>query len=233
MSAANRTNWQQTARTYGIFTDPFGREWGAIVDNSGVDRGQPVAPLIPRGWTPPKDEHGAPILPPDPFIRVSDVHARKIEFLFNDWRRSREAAIRDWNIRLRTTAREMYKGGALQAIQRKDAELWQLMGPEPPSVAQIDAYEQGHPWVLGKDPRKPDSLREIFPDPIDVESPQFLTWEEEQAQKAGGTGAGMVWPRKLPPQDGGGYITADGEEFTGSGAKTRAEAHQASLTGVS
>lgn len=166
------TRSQRDVRTVRIFTDEHGRQWRATVNNLGIHAGYPVSPLTPL--------FEAPIYPPSQYIKIDDIASGQIHIDTQAWLEDRLAAHAAYELLKQQQAVQLYGDGAAAAIERGDKALFFRIGQPPFPIEQVEAYEQGHPWVLGFDLEKPESLEPFFPEPQAVQRRRFTTAAEER-----------------------------------------------------
>jgi len=166
---------QRDVRTTRIFTDEFGRLWQATVNNLGVHAGYPVSPIMPL--------FDAPIYPPPHFLKITDIALGRLRTDVEGWLEQQQAAHDKYEQMKHQTAVLLYGDGAAAAIERGDRALLFRIGVPPYPVERVQAYAEGHPWVLGLDPKKPKSLAPYFPDAPKKPARKFLTAQEEEDQE--------------------------------------------------
>jgi hypothetical protein len=143
---------QSRKRSYKIYTDQHGRQWGAIIENR---TGDPCGPL--------EAQFHAPVLPLDKFVTINS-RFNKLTIRYADIILDIQDANNDWEASLREHARKMYGMGAAAVIQSPTPELLDLVGPRPKAHREIwEAAMQDNKWILGFDARKPAWAEEFFP----------------------------------------------------------------------
>jgi len=165
---------QRDVRTARIFTDEFGRQWRCTVNNLGVHAGYPVSPLTPL--------FEAPVYPPPQFLVIDDIALGRIHTNTQAWLEAQQLAHDNYELLKQSTAVQLFADGAADAIKRGDKALLFRIGYPPTPIEQVEAYAEGHPWVLGFTTKKPKSLAPFFPDPPSKPTRKFLTAEEEEKE---------------------------------------------------
>lgn len=210
---------QSRKRSYAIYTDQHGRQWGAIIENK---TGDPCGPLEPH--------FKAPAVPPSEFIHV-DSRQRKLTIRYADIILNVDQAYIDWDDSLREHARKMYGMQASKAIADPPPELLDLVGPKPNTHREIwEAALTGNKWILGFASTKPSWAEEFFP-----ERPQVQVREQLQITREYPDADDEVseYPRWSGPKTGwqlsdGSYIERQFNEDKDT-YKARAEKAQADL----
>lgn len=165
---------QRDVRTVRVFTDEWGRKWRVTVNNLGVHAGYPVSPFTPL--------FTAPIYPPDKFLRITDLAAGEIRTDTEAWLEDRIEAHTTYDLLKHQWATALFGDGAAAAIERGDKALMFRIGHPPLPIEQVQAYEEGHPWVLGLDDEKPESLAPYFPETEAPRKKHFATAAEERGE---------------------------------------------------
>lgn len=154
---------QSRKRSYAIYTDQHGRQWGAIIENK---TGDPCGPLEPQ--------FHAPVRVLDKFITVNS-RQRKLQIRYADIILDIQQANMAWEESLREYARKLYGMDAARMIQNPTPELLDMVGPRPIGQKEIwEAAMQGNKWILGFSSAKPAWAEEFFPDKPAVQQAQEL-----------------------------------------------------------
>ena len=175
MASANSSSpvrSQRDVRTARVFVDEHGRQWRATVNNLGAHAGYPVSPLVPQ--------FEAPIYPPPRFLVIEDIALGRVRTNVAGWLEAQQAAHDSYELLKQQAAVLLYGDGAAAAIERGDRALYFRIGGPPDPVEQVEAYAEGHPYVLGFDKRRPKSLARFFPEPAKRVARKFLTAQEEE-----------------------------------------------------
>lgn len=209
---------QSRKRSYAIYTDQHGRNWGAIIENR---TGDPCGPLEPQ--------FAAPVQAMDRFITINS-RQRKLTIRYADIILDIQQANRDWEESLREYARKMYGMDAAKQIASPSPELLDMVGPRPRGQREIwEAAMQGNKWILGFSSAKPAWAEEFFPDKPAVQEAQKLvltgrTYADAEDEKS------LKWsgPKTGWQLSDGSYVTRlEGEDK--DAYKARAEQAEAGL----
>lgn len=162
---------QASVRSYAIFRDQHGRKWGADIEQK---TGAPCGPLSAR--------FSAPIMPPQKYLKVTDVAARELTIDYEAWLGDLETAHMEYDQRRTMIAVTMYNERAHDAIEKKDPALMQRVGPPPQFLEPIMAAVEGNGWILGFDGfEMPEEAKPFFPTP---EQPKRAGWGGAIARQA-------------------------------------------------
>lgn len=173
---------QATVRTYAVFTDQFGREWGADVERKTM---QPCGPLAPK--------FQAPMYPPRQYIHITDTMRMRCFVDLASWLRHLEERHRDYSDVVVREAQRLFTDKYHTAFERlpdgrvkptNDALLHRVGGPPEPFEI-VQAMQAKNLWMLGlKDaqgnsPKRPNHplVDEWFPEPVEVRVKDPFTGE--------------------------------------------------------
>lgn len=148
---------QASQRSYRVFRDQHGRKWGADIE---VKTQAPCGPLSPR--------FSAPLIPPQKYLKITDVAAAEITIDYDQWLADEDTARAEWQERLRQQAYRLYHDKAAEAIENPPAELLALVGrpPEPRErilAARDGKGKPGYDWLLGFSDERPKWADVLFP----------------------------------------------------------------------
>lgn len=172
---------QASQRSYRIFRDQHGRKWGADIETKTQ---APCGPLSPR--------FSAPLIPPQKYLKVTDVAAAEITIDYDQWLADEDAARAEWQERLRQQAYHLYRDKAMDAIQDPPADLLARIGrsPEPRErilAARDGKGKPGHDWILGFSDERPKWADTLFPPEREIDELSFMDdagFMEDDAPKA-------------------------------------------------
>lgn len=164
---------QSTVRMYAIFTDQFGREWGADVERKTM---HPCGPLQPK--------FHAPMLPPREFIRVTDTLRRRVFVDLDAWLRHLQMRHTDYADMAMREAQRLFTDQYHTVLERlndgriltKNPALLQRIGGPPEPFEIVQAMKAKNRWILGlknpdgSTPRRPKHplVDEWFPEKVEV-----------------------------------------------------------------
>lgn len=155
---------QATVRMYRIFTDQWGREWGA---NCEKKTQHPCGPYAAR--------FRAPLMPSAKYIVIVDTIRAKVVIDTRRWIQDLIDLHNAYWEEVEVHAREIagVRAPTLYSIENGTVEpqVARLVGKRPMPIEVIQAMRAGNPWILGL--RKPDGTeyakpaaapRDFFPD---------------------------------------------------------------------
>jgi len=165
-SGANQEGYSQaTERTFRIFRDQHGREYGADVEKS---TNHPCGPVSPR--------FRAPMYPPEYYMVIVDTIRSLLHIDYERWLSDLARAHEDYATEMFTAAVDMYADKAADAVDKKPRALLMRVGPPPMAMEPIQAMAAENPWMLGRRGAvKPKLAALYFPE---VPVPQYTTVEE-------------------------------------------------------
>ncbi len=166
---AKQEQWSQASlRSYRIFRDQHGREWGADIEDK---TGHPCGPLALRIGP---NQVIPPMKFPQKYFVDFDGVSGTFAIDYDSWLKGSKDAHTDYQLNMLREANRMYHDRAQQMIQAKDPALLVLVGREPPDPRQVMSARAGNKWVLGicavagVAPEKPKWADEVFPPPVEV-----------------------------------------------------------------
>ncbi len=165
----NRAGYSQAdERSYRIFSDQHGREWGADIENSTQ---APCGPMSQR--------FKSPLRIPSKYIVFINVQAGKIHIDYDRWIQDLTLAHEDYLEHKRAHKNRMNPAQP-HLIADDDPNLLYAVGEPPEAIQQVQAAKQGNRWVLGlTHPKTGDAMPKpgwavkYFPEKVEITIEQF------------------------------------------------------------
>lgn len=193
---------QASTRAYRVFTDQWGREFGADVEKNTM---HPCGPYQAR--------FTAPIMPSQKYFVITDSMLGRIVIDVHRWRKDLLQAKLDWDMQCQEWAHKIGGTNYLRLIKDPDTgkiatELLQIVGVEPTNVEIVHAMMAGNRWVLGlrnpdgSYPAKPGAAKTFFPDAVvvpDVPSDPWGADDPWKEQEDGPANEVLDYPHEYSP----------------------------------
>lgn len=182
MPPRDNDQWSQAdERSYRVFRDQHGRRWGADTEDS---TGGPCGPLALLAKDPLVC--APPIMPPQAYIRVTDVAAGELEINYDRWLESLDEALQDYEVFAFQQAEQLYKDQAAAMLQDMPPQLRLRIGRDRPMDRRVVlAMKAGNAWILGLSTDRPAWADQVMPTTQRADEYAFLQMgmEEKESQE--------------------------------------------------
>lgn len=170
---------QNDLRAYGKFSDQHGRKWGAVIEKKTQ---APCSGLSLRTERPVLVR--PPIIPPQKYVRVSDITSREVKIRYNQWLEDVDQAWEEWNRFLYEQAFDLYKDAAADEVEKMPPALRYRVGKSRPIAREVVlACRAEDPWVLGFTDERPDWADEFLPATDAVDELAFMKAPPKKKRK--------------------------------------------------
>ena len=141
MSVFGKERDQQEERTYQVYLDQHGREWGAVIELAKRSN-EPVGPIDPR--------FRAPFMPPQKYV-TTDAKKRHGRILidYERWVEDLRAAHEAYRMALHDCAVAMYGDQAAAKVENPTPAMLHAVGKQPEPVGPVLLAQRGDRWILG------------------------------------------------------------------------------------